>query len=489
MESEWDNPDDLLSLLGNFWSEFIEDVNVLKDLLHNVSQQEFENFRLLHALFRMAVRRNIDVYHIEEWYPLKIREKNLIYELPTYEFSTPYTYDNNAPQIYYGITTQSLQFSYKLPDNIVDIPIISNKIHNADTIWVKGIDFYINNNKIYFVNNPFDDRWNFSWKYIYEDNVVTDREVTLWLHKSKFDYYWLTNQWGYVFGLNLPSSDNYKKLINSIIDNHVIGSNSRSLLHFLSAITDVPLVKEDQEIIEDIVYFPDRIAVVTNKNVYNYHKNSNVLFSPGDVVTKDMYLTDTVRITEFKNNIYYNDFPGITISNYLLDDDYEYELFFENKNYNLEIVNYNSVFHFKFPILGTPRDVQTFWNKLYTQAGSQSLLTKFYEYYGVTSIVNPFQFIINNILRNNTIAVRIKTHLLGTNSLPLNLLQYLRYLLPPHVLCIIITDLGGQEDIVDPNYFINDSQVSLFIPTNINETIDPTSDINEEVTISIINNL
>jgi hypothetical protein len=52
--------------------------------------------------------------------------------------------------------------------------------------------------------------------------------------------------------------------------------------------------------------------------------------------------------------------------------------------------------------------------------------------------INPLVFLFQNALRNNAFVVRLKMADFGPNALSLDLLNYLRQIMPPHVVMIVV---------------------------------------------------
>ena len=486
----WRNPDLLTSLLGSFWKDFLEDdQDLLKSIIEAVTAPFLQNYKLLSFLFRSTCRHKIEPLYEISWYPLKIKKSQLTYKLPQYLSNTTYNYSDSNPDIFYGINIENLELSYKLPDFIRDFNVICNSIHNSSTVLTKGTDFYISTDKhelVFSVDIFSPDDNLFPVKEIKDPSSgeVIDKEITLWLNNVKIDKQFLYNLYGYAVSLYYPkSNENYKNLINSVYDLYLLGSQVDSLQKFISSALDLPLSQFDGETVQDIVVIQNEMQLITDKNVYFLHPLSTLSYNLGDTIpSSGLFLSDTVKIYPlYRYDFYGSELPGISIDNDLLPSDFKYDLYFENKNYNLEVVNYNGIFHIRFPIQGHPDDVNKFWQYFYSRAGSQSTLQLFYNYYGITNVINPMRFICDNILRNNALLIKIKSNLVGKNALGLHYIKYIRNYLPPHVLCLFRFEFVTQ-DVFDPNSYVNEN-VGLFQPTNATEIIDPTSDITENIVV------
>lgn len=73
------------------------------------------------------------------------------------------------------------------------------------------------------------------------------------------------------------------------------------------------------------------------------------------------------------------------------------------------------------------------------------------------STINPLQFLVENVLRNNVFLVRITLTALGKNRLGLYNVRHLRQLLPPQSAMIVIFELQPGADIVKAPDFVRSS--------------------------------
>ena len=68
--------------------------------------------------------------------------------------------------------------------------------------------------------------------------------------------------------------------------------------------------------------------------------------------------------------------------------------------------------------------------------------------------INPLQFLVENVLRNNVFVVRILVSTLGQNSLGLYNVRHLRRLLPPQTGMIVVFELSAGTDTIDPEHSV-----------------------------------
>lgn len=76
--------------------------------------------------------------------------------------------------------------------------------------------------------------------------------------------------------------------------------------------------------------------------------------------------------------------------------------------------------------------------------------------------INPLEFVVANVLRNNVFLVRIRVNALGQNHLGMYNVRHLRQLLPPQSAMIVIFDLQAPQDVLDATESLQET-VQTFI--------------------------
>lgn len=153
------------------------------------------------------------------------------------------------------------------------------------------------------------------------------------------------------------------------------------------------------------------------------------------------------------------------------------DLVFENKDVPLEIIedHPSGYTYVRFGVGGLPADVEHFFNEIHRrgierlQAPEEecpprpirgtlahvldSRKTIDFEPTRATlpKIINPFQFLVENVLRNNVFVVRIIVSALGQNALGLYNIRHLRALIPPQTAMIVVFELAADVDKIYPD--------------------------------------
>jgi len=160
------------------------------------------------------------------------------------------------------------------------------------------------------------------------------------------------------------------------------------------------------------------------------------------------------------------------------------ELVFENVDVPLEVItdHPSGYTYLKFALGGLPAEVDRFFDEIHSrgvasaQANDQPCIVRSKrrgtlahildrransvtepEVTHLPRTINPMQFLVENVLRNNIFVVRIQISALGQNHLGLYNVRHLRQLLPPQVAMIVIFELTGGLDVVNAEDVISDT--------------------------------
>lgn len=97
------------------------------------------------------------------------------------------------------------------------------------------------------------------------------------------------------------------------------------------------------------------------------------------------------------------------------------------------------------------------------------------------STINPLQFLIENVLRNNVFVVRIVVSALGQNQIGLYNIRQLHQLLPPQTAMIVVFELGAQKDVIAGNTAVDSIGLTTFMgmEPQIDNIVPCTNDIED----------
>ncbi len=501
--SELDERAKLQAAVGSFWTDVFNDETVLASFLHARAQLDVQTQLNLMELLQTISRFSVPIYHTDNWYLLTLLEtdKNAV-DLANPRFDGAYTFGDPV-MLSFGDTLQTPYSAWAVPEDLKQAPVILNRIVAPSLTLTHGIDYSVQEGAILFRDNPFENPY-VPVREIYENNRVIDRELQLWVYRGQFEWHTLSNQFGAVIGLRLPSSQQYKRLLNAVFDGIAEGGSLRNVLSALSAICDVPLTREDGEIVENILEDARSRWIITDKHAYEFHLDASVEVAVGDVLQAGEALTGSLAYYEFNRGQTptATQLRSLAIGKGYLSGGFFGDIVFENKDValvvegpNADTGNYTKV---SFEIHGTPGDVEKFWDDVHEAgiAAGQTLAmlldTRDEKVEQPTAAnlpttVNPVEFLCQNILRSNYGVVVVNTSTLGRNALGLHHARILRKIIPPPTALLIYAELeyGGDEIIMEGSGDEDAPGVAedllTFLSGTFTDEIDPADLVDERV--------
>ena len=463
----------LLEQLGTFWTNIFQDVNVLQSHLRSDANAQGQVYLGYLETLACVSRLTVPVFHHRYWYLFTMRRSAVegqasIYQPNDLQYGPQDGTVPNRPLGFvqtYGGPDQTGIVQAPLPDSLVNIPFtLHNRVVLPSKTLVNGLDFTIDTvaKTITFRDSPFNDPL-FVRRDVYDSaGVKTDEEVALWVYMGDFDLDYVYTQFGYALGIKYSSSQGYKDLLNAIWDMFVLCMSRESLQQFLSAMSGIPFVLETQETIEVVRTEIDRQLIITNQHVYQFELSASLLYTPADV-GKIMYhgqpLCTAVLVEELaQHDPNYSILPSIALSRGLLSGGYLADLTFRNADVQLEYLGldeYNKAV-VRFDVSGFPGDVEAFWNAVNTRGVvSGKMLSEYLDTrvdpttpplpMNLPSTINPLEFILSNLMRNNLFVIRVRYQDFADNVPGLGAFQFLRDIIPPHTTYIVFVDLTTTE--------------------------------------------
>lgn len=488
--TQLDDKGQILRLLGGFWEEVYTGNDYLAEALKgrcNLTKQTFE--RLQEAIDCRS-RLDIPVFRKEYWLELTMK-KSVIAGLA----------NNYGEESYYGTTAASygrrssgFSFFYPLPEEIVDCPIITNRISSPSTVLFRNLDFYIDsaNHRLFFAENPFN---NDSFAH---QTTEGDEEIVLWLQLPRIDKEYLYSHFGYVIGLWAKSSQPYKDLLNNVYDSMVLGTSMGKTLDGIAATTGIPLAKGN-ETVEDITYDRNNLLVITNKNVYKFNKNSQAVVSIGDSLRVDQEMTDGILVHEFNRGEVPESLKGLNLSKRYMGIQYIGDIGFNNEEVPVDFeYDSNGKAKMSFYLGGHPFDVEAFWDDTHKRglAMAMTLADAFDNRpvkYGepgptnVPSVINPLKFLAENVLRNGAFLVKIKAGSVRPGFAGIENITYLRNLIPPHTTMFLLIDLQDiEEEVLQADYEDTEEIGSFTGMGTTFETEITTTDVSDTIVARVV---
>lgn len=266
--SEFFDISKIIGSLGDFWYTLYsnrEQVEAVVDSFLEVQkqiQQETEE------LEKSLNRHTVPIFRKLRWFPVHILESEfLASQYPYITFDSGIKFNDGYS---YGHRVKN---SYKvtLPDEVVSVGAVQERIRDN---MVSILSPVINKHAFYTDWNPF----NTSTTYIrdvYNDlGEVIDREAVLWLKDVEIDKEDLYNLFGYIIGIRMESSEQYKNLINGLMDTLVNGPSRNALIRVFSSLLGVSVINNQNAL---KVYAPSD----TMEDICGIQITSNLI--PGDI--------------------------------------------------------------------------------------------------------------------------------------------------------------------------------------------------------------
>jgi hypothetical protein len=470
----------LLNTLGSFWKYYFGDRDVLRDHFRSLGHEQGQLYLdYLHAVASVS-RFDTEVFRREDWYLLVLRQSDRDAITNVYG-QEELTYGGG--QVYGGAQTEEVLFPLPTEEPYFGALAeatytIYNRVLYPSKTWAAGIDYEIDRERgvIRFREDPFDSDY-VAKRSVYDSNgTIVDTEASVWIYGGEFDIELMWERWGFVVAEQLQSSENYKKFVNALWDGYVFGPDSEAFSALASAVLGIPIVLEAREVVEDIVESSTRVLITTDKHSYTFSPNAVPIVSIGDTVLGGEQLVDALRVIDLSSGDRdYSDIPALTFSDSFLSGGYFSTLTFKNTQVDVEYlgVDEDNKAVVIFQLGGFPGDIDSFWERAQTlgkESGKETLAElldtranpvgqPLPQYLPVT--INPLEFVIENILKNNLTIVKVRANSIGTDAPGLNLFKYLRDIIMPHTTFIVFVEIAADTDTIDLSQVGDDEEAGV----------------------------
>lgn len=483
--TELDDATKLLQVVGSFWAETYAGNTLVASLLHAKAQQQAQAHLDLLELLAAMSRFNVPLFHRENWTLLEIKE-SLLNQVNLPVLDGTYDFDGT---IYFDTTIATSLFVWEAPAQLKNVQVILNSITDSVTTYVSRIGFILEGERLAFKTNPFTQP-GVRIETVFDGNTPVDRIAYLWAYGGEFEWHTTYKQFGYVLGLQLESSPNYRLAVNAIFDALVYGTSARVIEELFSAICDVPLSNLAETVTHVITDSRSR-WIVTPTNAYALNTSAANTPAIGDTLNAGDTLGDAVRFFDFNRGNVPTEIRALALGKGVLAAGYYQELVFENKDTKLIVEeNVDGFTKVSFEISGWPLDIEKFWEDTHA-AGVQvqdTLAMRMDRRTNKTgqptaialpTTINPLKFVVENILRGNAFAVVLRPQAFGPNALGLHIARYLRKIVPPQTLCLLLIQLDGDVAAItmeadgtetEPGYV---ETVTMFTASTTSDVVDP----------------
>lgn len=509
--SDYDKARNLLAILGSHWNNVYQGNFLVERYAYGRGQEELQSYQNLMEMVATISRLEVPLYHTDNWYMLTIKESELNNRVLQYGEGAIYGEQPSGGVYQYGTPNPAALgqgYRFPLPADLKDVNVIVNRLAEPSLTYTRGTDFdlRLDTSEIVFVANPFtDDR--VPKRDVVEGSEVVDREAALWLFRGQFDWDYEYTHFGYVLGLRLESSKEYRDLVNAVLDALVMGTAQEQLQLALAAITGTPVVIEPVETVELVNSSAGSLDIVTNLNAYKFPADATAIVSVGDILHAGDQLVDTVTIDELNTGTIPANLFAVTMGLGFLPGDFVDGLSFRNADVPLEVETVDGKTKISFEVGGIPTDVDAFWDLVHEKGVASGVtLARYLDVRGtgatteptaasLPATINPLQFLIENVLRYNAYIVRIKASQ-AAGPIALSNTRLFRKIVPPWTAMLILIELDVSDDpvIMDgpgdssaPGY---EEEVSTFTGAEpIAETISPSTYVTETAKARLVHGI
>lgn len=355
----------LLRAAGTFWSDINEDpvfshLLDAKELVEKQTQSDLEQFRAC------AGRDTTPLYRKFRIAPLRLCRLDMD------------------------------RLSWPAPQKLARVPIIANKLLAPSMIWLDKIDFTIEDRWIKFRTDPFTEVK--QTEPIYNDaGIVIDTAITLWMISAEYDESYLNDVWGAAVGVSAPSSEEYRTLLSILYDALLGGTSRKHVEQIVSLFSGAPLALEDETVVESTTDSRGPF-LATNMHIYRPPTGGSPVVDVGTQLKAGDPLFDTCTFFRSTDNVPRSKLKELTLPKSFLDASIGSDLTFQNRDVPLTYADG----HVKFEVGGQPEAVKRFWILFNSRKADKRSLADLMT--GKT-LVNPLQFVRQNVLRNCLLCV------------------------------------------------------------------------------------
>jgi hypothetical protein len=294
--SDLDRGKTLLSLLGTFWSRIYNGRDQVRSYVDATALTLAKTHKQTLALAASMSRYDIPLFDDQTVVPIVLRKSELngaVTNTATFDLID----EKFIGDLLFNVPVQDTFYAFPLPADMVAVRQIFNRLTFPSVALLDNVDFVIDTqrNALIFNENPFDNPA--VLKRALGDD---DEEVVLWGFCASFDYNRVFNQFAYALGVQLKTSQAYKDFVNALFDGLIDGGiTTRDLDLALSAMCGLPLVIENEEVVEVIDEDAHGVFIATNAHVYRYSANATPVVNVGQPVHAGDQLVYGFSISEF----------------------------------------------------------------------------------------------------------------------------------------------------------------------------------------------
>jgi hypothetical protein len=472
------DPNVLQASLGSFWNMVFNEKATVTGYCLGLAEELTQTYCQLVDTVNSFGVNNIPILDKERWYPLVVKLSDLNASPLTFQPSgtvfgaQPTTDPFYASAVFqFGGTKSPTQnvWTVDVPATFAEFSVIANRVIAPSVVYVNNVDVTLQESVLYFNTNPFGNPTTPTYPIInpegipatFQDssgNTVQDRFMILWCYHLQEDNQNVTNNFGYLYNLTLPSTQQSAQIMQSLMGLSVGGATPSRLKSLVAAFAGIPVVIEPSETIQNIYQDKFSKLVVTDSHVYRFDLALNFLpttvvgavVQTGDVLVDAIQYYDSSVLPRWWEKVF-SGWPVVPFSSNIFLGSYQFQLTFSN---TLELVTLSADGVLAFPVEGSSKDVATFNAMLNDPANLPAILAGF----GLTTSSNPAlnksavpiiptQWLFQNFFNDNMALLYVNLPDADVTSQVLTYMELLKPLLPPHVFLMQQVTLNFAVDV------------------------------------------
>jgi hypothetical protein len=469
---DYTNRNNLFMSLGSFWTQVFQEQGTIRGYTLGMAEELIQSYYNLIDVLNSYSIKDTPVLSRTKWQPLIIKRSEFNY-VPS-QFAPKSTVFGSQPasDAYYagqtflfGKSKSASAGVYSLSPNVPlrKFSVIADRVLGPQSVYINGVDVVIDSSNVLYFNSDLFQNSNIPKATIItekgapatfvDSNGVkhNDELIILWCYNAENDQNYLYDNFGVLFDFELPSSAAYKAMLEGIFNLFVSGPTVNAIKSIMAAFSGVTPVVNITETIQDI--YSDNIYkyVITDKEVYRFKNNQNLIAGAkigkvvhaGDILVDVVQYYDTLVRPGWWNSILNT--PQVGLSSHIFLGNYRHQLFFSTST-SLATLDANG--RINFPVLGEAGDVAEFNNFINRPeniaANKKALGLK---NPGNTAVIVPADFIFNNFIKNNTVLLKFNFYSPEDVSTFFSYYPLLQKYLPSHVYTVLYVNLNLSADV------------------------------------------
>ena len=508
MYSEFQNGITLMNTMGSFWNLLFSERDLVRSHCDNLASEYLQTVQNITEMLQAVSKDTVPVFHREFWYPLTVKQSDL---LSLDEYMIQYEPDTDrvlGDGSFFGQTISSTPYAIPLPEKLVDVAAIHNRILNPTLSLIKGDDYTITDDAILLSVDVFNSNLVAKREIIDSDGNVSDYEITLWAQTCDFDWNYLWSHYGYVLGIIGTSSDAYKQLLDVFWTSRVLGNmTTAGIRHLLSAVSGIPIVIEPTETVIAIDIDPETLKkrVVTDANIYKFPVTDTISVYVGQILHAGDLMADSLLFEELSdaNSTIPSWMPAVPIQTVLPSGDATVILW-PNRDVAVTHRGYNPTTGkaiVDFEMAGNADAIDEYWDAVHAGEADMLSVARLLDVRGtaaatepgpasIPATINPAEWAREHLIGNNAFIAKMRISGGLSASGVSDWLKHLRSSIPAHVLGLLFFEIN----VTDSYYGINDlgtvdsvsTDISVVAEAPVNETLALTSIGTESVSVRAV---